>query len=998
NLLDWTPIDSFGYGAYVHNGGVWECPDFFPLYVGGVKKWVLMLSTGARAETNGSDSEYFIGSFDGQRFTSDNPAETVLRHESGRDMYAAMTFADMPDGRRVEIGWMANWDYPFSFPTSPWKGQMSVPRELLLKANDNGDLRLVQQPVEELEALRGTVKNWSNELITPASGNLLEGVTGTAFEIVAEVELPAENAAAEFGFGVRELGGEQTKIGYETGSDNLFVDRTSAGRNDFTELFRPLQGANLTQGENNRIRMRIFVDESSVEVFGNDGEAVISSLIFPGAARDGMSFYTEGGNVNVVSLDVYPLSNIWRDDVIDGPSPDKVVMDVSKLELAAGQTHSLYASVLPHTADNKELTWTTSNAAVATVSGANSRSRAVTAAAEGRAVITAATQDGNIVGQTLVTVGSFQTNLTGWHAASKGQWLTSADGASGMFDKDANYMSADSARNFIYEADVKLDPAGGAASMLFRANSDGSSGYYFNIDPNMKALRLFYKDNGSFQDDQLLAKVPAFISPGKTYHVKIAANGTNIKVYFDGGSEPVIDENDVTFARGYFGINVFGGRAYYQNVYAEITEPVQETVYKIVNPNSGKVLEADSTANGAHVKIRTDSGADSQKWYVEKAGAGSFTIRGAVSGKVLDASGPDNGSPLQIWRNFGYENQRWTMPENEDGTIAIVAVNSGKALDVDNGGTADGTAVQLWERNAFAAQKWTLVEIVPQAEGGSGNAGESSGGEGGGNPEEGAGDGEGGNTGESPSGGEAGNQSPNPAGSVIITTRIDGTEADFADGTTELTEAGELTVITVDAGKMQSLLEQGRSHKLTIHAPAAGEVRLEGLSVSDLALLSGSRSSLTLQTAHGIFPVAGSKDWKAAVRPFGKEASPADIKVSVSTGKASEQIRKLAEATADKGGYELLVDPISFTLSLRYGGREIDVMEKGKTIKFIAIPAHTDVSKLSTAAAVYADGSISPLPTVIESIDGSNYARVTDRNDSPMYTLVAIAVNGIPLK
>ncbi|CAM4088581.1 GH32 C-terminal domain-containing protein [Paenibacillus alkaliterrae] len=902
NLLDWTAIDSFGYGAYVHNGGVWECPDFFPLYVDGEKKWVLLFSTGARAETNGSDSEYFIGSFDGQRFTSDNPAETVLRYESGRDMYAAMTFADMPDGRRVEIGWMSNWDYPFSFPTSPWKGQMSVPRELKLKKNDNGDVRLVQKPVVELETLRGAADSWSNETVTPSSGNLLAGLSGTAYEIVADLELPAQHAATEFGFTVRELGGQKTIVGYQQGAASLFVDRSEAGRNDFTELFRPEQAASLTPDENNRIQMRIFVDKSSVEVFGNDGEAVISSLIFPGAARDGMSFYAKDGNVKVVSLNVYPLSNIWRDEMAGGQSPAKVVMDLGKLELGVGQTHRLYASVRPYTANNKELLWSSSNTAVAAVSAADSRGASVTAVGEGRAVITAATQDGGIVGETVVTAGEFHTNLSGWKAASKGQWLTTSDGIAGMFDKDTHYMSADSARNFAYEADVKLDPAGGAASMLFRANADGSSGYYFNIDPNMKSLRLFYKDDGSFHDDQLLAKVPAFVMPGKTYNVKIVANGSSIKIYFDDSAEPVIDVNDVTFSRGYFGLNAFGGRAYYQNVFALIGEPKQEPVYKIVNPGSGKVLEADHASNGAHVKIRTDSGADSQKWYVEPNEDGSYTIRGAVSGKVLNASGSDDGSHVQILRNFGYDNQRWTMPANEDGTLAFVAANSGKALDIVNGGTEDGTAVQMWERNDFEAQKWTLVEIAPPAEGGDGIPGEGTGGD----------------SGDTPSQGTSDN------GKIIA--HIDGIEVTFAVGKTEQTAGGALTKITVDANKLKQLLGKGSSHKLTIHVPEEGDVRLDGLSVPDLMLLSKKGSSLTVHTEYGIFPIQGSKDWNKTIKPFGDEAVLADIKVSASIVKASEQERKLAAATAAKGGYHLLVDPISVTLQLSFGGRTIDIV------------------------------------------------------------------------
>lgn len=707
DLLNWSPIESFGYGDYLHNAGVWETPDFFQLPVDGDpnrKKWVLMISTGARPETNGSDSEYFVGEFDGTRFISDNPAPMVLRNEKGRDMYAATTFAGMEeDGRRIEIGWMSNWNYPFSFPTYPWKGQMSIPRELKLTDIPGEGIRLVQEPVTELNALRGPADSWSDVAVTPDGTNLLKDIFGTAFEIEAVIELPETDRATAFGFKLRALGDQQTIVGYRADESKLFVDRSASGRIDYTENLMLYQEAKL-QPEDNRIKLRIYVDESSVEVFGNNGKAVFSNIILPDSARDGMSFYSEGGNVRVVSLNVYPLKSVWKNETFEGSTPAKVVMDRKELELAAGQTQTLYTAVLPTSAMNKKLNWSSSNPAVASVVRRDMRSADITGAGVGTAVITAVTETGGIAGSVTVEVGEFKTNLSGFSSFPRAQWVTTSDGIAGAFDKDANYMSDTRASNFTYEADLKLDEKGGAGSLIFRASPDGLNGYYFNVDPNLKLLRLFYKDNGYFQDNQVLAAVPTNVKAGQTYHAKIVANGTNIKVYFDGSSEPVMDVNDISYSSGYFGLNVFGGRAYYQNVYADVPASEDIPQYSIVSAG-GQVLAASGKMNGSQVRVVDDLGAVEQRWFLVANEDGSYSVIGAGSNKALDASGSSDGSAVQIWRNFGFGNQRWYLEPGDDGTVSLKAVNSGKALEA-----VEGAAAVIREFDGSALQRWRVIK------------------------------------------------------------------------------------------------------------------------------------------------------------------------------------------------------------------------------------------------------------------------------------------------
>ncbi|MGM0922265.1 MAG: GH32 C-terminal domain-containing protein [Bacillota bacterium] len=401
NLLDWEMIESFGYGEYVR-GGVWECPDFFQLPADGdpnKKKWVLSISTGANPKTGGSDSEYFVGTFDGNRFVSDYPAGTVLKSEFGKEMYAAMSFADIPaeDGRRISLGWMSNWDYPFSFPTSPWKGQMSIPRELTLKTVPGEGIRLHQEPIEELEQLRGSASTWTNQTVNPGDANLLANVKGTSYEIAAEVELP-DNSKAEFGFGLRESDSQKTVAGYKAEEANMFFDRSESGDISFSDKFSTYHETKVTP-KNKRVKLRIFVDESSIEVFGNDGEAVFSNVVFPDGASDGMSFYTKGGNVKIVSLDVYPLKGVWKEE---GTDPAAIVMDHEKLSLQVGETHKLSASVLPASGKHQKLKWHSSNPGAAEIKKVDERSAEVRMTGHGKAVITATTKNGKLIGKTIV--------------------------------------------------------------------------------------------------------------------------------------------------------------------------------------------------------------------------------------------------------------------------------------------------------------------------------------------------------------------------------------------------------------------------------------------------------------------------------------------------------------------------------------------------------------------------------------------------------------------
>lgn len=242
---------------------------------------------------------------------ADTAAKSVVQRadwaDYGKDYYAAVSWEDAPDGKRYMVGWMSNWDYSGAVPTSPWRGAQSVPREMGLRTVD-GRIRLTSKPVGGLEALRQkppataagvTVENTTKPLIGPAA-------EGKALDIEATFSL---KDADRFGLKVRTgAGGEETVIGYDTTTQELYVDRTDSGADDFNSTFPGVQTAPL-KAKNGKVTLRILVDWSSVEVFGGNGEAVITDQIFPDPASQGVEVFAENGTAKLDRATVWHLDS-----------------------------------------------------------------------------------------------------------------------------------------------------------------------------------------------------------------------------------------------------------------------------------------------------------------------------------------------------------------------------------------------------------------------------------------------------------------------------------------------------------------------------------------------------------------------------------------------------------------------------------------------------------------------------------------------------------------
>ena len=309
DLKSWTFLSEFGPAGNVT--GIWECPDLFELPIEnrpGATRWVLDVDNGGGAVAGGSGGQYFVGHFDGTTFVAEHTDTRWVDY--AKDFYAAISWSDVPeeDGRRLWVGWLNNWLYAGEIPTDPWRSGQSLPRALTLRADALGDLWLVQKPVEELKTLRETHRRLDARAITEGEHDLTgEGIAGKAIELVVELEV---GDAAEVGLKVRQGEGEETVIGYDVRRKEVFVDRYPSGEKEFHPTFADLFEASMEAPEG-RVKLHVFVDWSSVEVFADDGAIVFTSQVFPSPDSEGVSIYAEGGEARLVSLDMWTLASVW---------------------------------------------------------------------------------------------------------------------------------------------------------------------------------------------------------------------------------------------------------------------------------------------------------------------------------------------------------------------------------------------------------------------------------------------------------------------------------------------------------------------------------------------------------------------------------------------------------------------------------------------------------------------------------------------------------------
>lgn len=302
NLKDWKKESEFGAMQGAH-GGVWECPDLVEIPVEGTrqKKWVLICNLNPGGPFGGSAAQYFVGSFDGKTFVNESPTLTKWM-DWGKDNYATVTWNNAPDGRCVALGWMSNWQYANNVPTRQYRSANTIARDLTLYRVGE-ELYLKSTPSPEVKKARGekVSKPSFNVAGEYEVASLLDDNKGAY-----EVELVIQNqGASKIAFCLLNEKGEKVSMHYDLARRQFVMDRSESGTVDFSKDFPAVTVA--PADTDKELTLRLFVDRSSIEAFGEDGKFVMTNLVFPSLPYNKMRFTSDEKGYTVKSFKVYRL-------------------------------------------------------------------------------------------------------------------------------------------------------------------------------------------------------------------------------------------------------------------------------------------------------------------------------------------------------------------------------------------------------------------------------------------------------------------------------------------------------------------------------------------------------------------------------------------------------------------------------------------------------------------------------------------------------------------
>lgn len=302
NLKEWKKESEFGAMQGAH-GGVWECPDLVEIPVEGTreKKWVLICNLNPGGPFGGSAAQYFVGSFDGKKFVNESPTQTKWM-DWGKDNYATVTWNNAPDGRCIALGWMSNWQYANNVPTRQYRSANTLARDLTLY-REGQELYLKSTPSVEVKKARGKKVSIPSFRVSEKHEivNLFEEKQGAY-----EVEILIQNAgASKIAFCLLNDKGEKVSMYYDLNRKQFVMDRSESGTVDFSKDFPAVTVA--PANVDKELTLRLFVDRSSIEAFGEDGKFVMTNLVFPSQPYVKMCFEADKNGYAVKTLNVYKL-------------------------------------------------------------------------------------------------------------------------------------------------------------------------------------------------------------------------------------------------------------------------------------------------------------------------------------------------------------------------------------------------------------------------------------------------------------------------------------------------------------------------------------------------------------------------------------------------------------------------------------------------------------------------------------------------------------------
>jgi fructan beta-fructosidase len=301
NLKEWTKESEFGENIGAH-GGVWECPDLFQLDDHRKKVWVLIVNLNPGGPNKGSATQYFLGGFDGNKFSPFTSATKWLDY--GPDEYAGVTWSNTGN-RKIFLGWMSNWLYANLVPTETWRNAMTIPRELKLKSVGS-EILITSEPVKELTSIESKpiiVKNIS------VSKTIDVAKITKGMKLPCRLKLTVEKIK-DFSVVLTNEIDEKVVIGFDKKNNQYFIDRIKSGKTDFQKDFGARDIAPRFSN-NSKMNVSLVIDVSSVELFGDDGLTVMTEIFFPNKPYNQIHLESPG-NILINQLEFTGLKTIWH--------------------------------------------------------------------------------------------------------------------------------------------------------------------------------------------------------------------------------------------------------------------------------------------------------------------------------------------------------------------------------------------------------------------------------------------------------------------------------------------------------------------------------------------------------------------------------------------------------------------------------------------------------------------------------------------------------------
>ncbi len=303
DLIHWEHLSDFGpFGA---EDAVWECPDLFPIAVEGSPDetvWAIKVDV-----CRSVGAQMIFGCFDGRSFTPLTPEARAWRVDHGVDFYAAQSWSDVPDGRRIWIAWMNSWNYANQTPSTGWRGVCSIPREVIVRRTPDG-LRPAQRPVPELQAARAAGVRLDLADVDEANAALAALDPHPALELMLTADV---GAAKRIGLRIRHGQAEVTEIVCDVAARTLSLDRRRSGESGFFDGFAAAHTAPLSL-DGGRLTLHVFLDTCTVEVLADDGLVALSDLVFPQDALMSLELFADGEPM-IQSLRLWTLHSLFPD-------------------------------------------------------------------------------------------------------------------------------------------------------------------------------------------------------------------------------------------------------------------------------------------------------------------------------------------------------------------------------------------------------------------------------------------------------------------------------------------------------------------------------------------------------------------------------------------------------------------------------------------------------------------------------------------------------------